>query len=309
MNLLLAAFALTALPLKGSGTQVDPPPASPVPSGKQDKVELRWKWQKDQELIYKSSQETLMELSGHPMRQQLRYTYSMTVSEVGPGDEATILVKYLAVASKVSGPQGDFDFDSERDKAAPLEGPGAMQARMVGQSFTMKMSPTGRVLDVRGYDKVLETMLKGAPEEDPALRVQLRQMFSNESFKGMMQQMAPPLPVQKVGPGDRWENDFSVKMPMIGAMRFSLKSRFTELKDNNAIIDQEILAEPIDREKDSPLTGLVEIRGGIGKATLVYSIDQGCFVSQKSTMEMKMSVQGNDMPMSTVVELRLVSRK
>jgi hypothetical protein len=272
----------------------------------QDKVELRWKWQKGQELVYKSSQKTLLEFAGQPMDQQMGYTYSMTVMDVSDSGEATIQVKYLAVATKGSGPQGEYDYDSEKDKEAPADGPAAMQAKMVGQSFTMKMTPVGRVTDVQGYDKVLEAMMKGG-EDNAAVRAQLKQMFSNDTFKGMMQQMAPPLPEEKVGAGDGWMNEFTVKMPMIGGMMFSLKSKLSDLKENNAHIDQDIKVEL--KGGDNPLAGLVEIKEGKGKASSVYSIEKGCFLSQKSTMEMKMAIQGNEMPMKTVMELRLVSRK
>jgi hypothetical protein len=278
----------------------------------QDKVELRWKWQKDQELVYKSSQQTKMEFGGQPMEQQMSYTYSMTVTDVAESGEATIRVKYLAVATKGAGPQGEYDYDSEKDKEAPSEGPAAMQAKMVGQSFTMKMTPVGRVTDVQGYDKVLEAMMKGG-EDNPGVRAQLKQMFSNDTFKGMMQQMAPPLPEEKVGPGDGWANEFTVKMPMIGGMMFSLKSKLADLKENNAHIDQDIKVELKGGDKDNPLAGLVEIREGKGKASSVYSLEKGCFLSQKSTMEMKMTIKNNEMPiempMKTVMELRLVSRK
>jgi hypothetical protein len=285
------------------------PAGSAVAEERQDKVELRWKWQKGQELIYKSLQKTLLEFGGQPMDQQMGYTYSLNVTDVAESGEATITVKYLAVVTKGNGPQGEYDFDSEKDKEPPAEGPASMQARMVGQSFTMKMTPTGRVTDVQGYDKVLEAMTKGAGEEAAAARAQLKQMFNNDTFKGMMQQMAPPLPEGKVGKGDSWDNQFVVKMPMIGGMTFTLKSTLADLKDNNAHIDQDIKVELKGGDKDNPLAGLVEIKDGKGKATSVYSIERGCFLSQKSTMDMTISVQGQSMPMKTAVELTLVPKK
>ena len=285
MNVLAAALLLTLAPAT------------------QEKVELRWKWQKGQELVYKSQQKTLLELLGQPIEQQMAYTYSLTVSDVSEAGEATITVKYLAVATKGSGPQGEFDYDSEKDKEAPTEGPAAMQARMVGQSFTMKMNTQGRVTDVKGYDKVLEAMMKGE-DANP----QLKQMFSNDSFKGMMQQMAPPLPDAKVGKGDPWVTDFVVKMPMIGGMKFTQNSKLADLKEGNATIDQEIKVE-LNKGEDNPFAGLVELKDAAGKASAVFSVEKGCFVSQKSGMEMKISVQQQDMPMKTVVELKLVSRK
>ncbi|HEV3027591.1 MAG TPA: DUF6263 family protein [Planctomycetota bacterium] len=275
----------------------------------QDKVELRWKWLKGEELIYKSVQKTQLEFGGQPMDQHMGYTYSLTIADVSESGEATITVKYLAVVTKGNGPTGEYDYDSEKDKEPPAEGPAAMQAKMVGQSFSMKMTPTGRVTDVQGYDKVLEAMTKGSGEEAAAVRAQLKQMFNNDTFKGMMQQMAPPLPDEKVGKGDSWNNEFQVKMPMIGGMSFTLKSKLGDLKDNNAHIEQDIKVELKGGDKDNPLAGLVEIKDGKGKATSVYSIEKGCFLSQKSSMDMTISVQGQSMPMKTVVELTLVSRK
>ncbi len=277
----------------------------------QEKVELRWKWKKGQELVYKTTQKTLMEFGGQPLDQTMGYTYSMTCNEATDAGDVTILVKYLAVVTKGVGPTGEFDYDSEKDKEPPKEGPAAMQAKMVGQSFTMKMNSLGRVTDVQGYDKILEVMLKDVGDEAGPMKMQLKQMFSNDTFKGMMQQMAPPLPEGKVGKGDTWTNDFTVKMPMIGGMKFATKAKLAELQEQKATIEQEIEIKMVGgaEDKDNPFAGLVEIKDGKGKASAVFSLDQGCFVSQKSTMEMKFSFSGQEMPMKTIVELKLVPKK
>jgi hypothetical protein len=138
---------------------------------------------------------------------------------------------------------------------------------------------------------------------------QFKQMFNNESFKGMMQQMAPPLPDAKVGKDDTWDTEFVVKMPMIGGMKFAQKSKLAELKDGNAHVEQATKVSLKGGDNDNPFAGLVEIKDAEGKATAVFSIEKGCFVSQKSAMEMKISVQNTEMPMKTVVELKLVSKK
>lgn len=275
----------------------------------QGKVELRWKWAKGQELVYKSNQKTLMEFGGQAMEQSMGYTYSMTVTDVAESGEATFTIKYLAVAAAGSGPQGEYDYDSEKDKEAPADGPAAMQAKMVGQTFTMKLSPLGRVTAVQGYDKVLEAMLKGAPEDNPQMRMQLKQMFNDESFKGTMQQLFPPLPEEKVGKDDTWKSEYVVKVPMIGGMTFSQNSKITDLKDGTASLDQEIKVEMKGGDKDNPLAGVVEMKDAKGKASAAFSTEKGCIVSQKSAMELKLAVQGNEMPMKTTGEIKLVSRK
>ncbi len=273
------------------------------------KVDIKWKWQKGQEYVYKSSQKIQLEFAGQPMDQHMGFTYSMTVTEVSESGESTLTVKYLAIAAKGSGPQGEYDYDSEKDKEAPKKGLAAMQARMVGQSFTMKMTGTGRVTDVQGYDKVLEAMTQGAGEEDEVMKAQLKQSFSNDSFKSMMQQMAPPLPEKPVAAGDGWDTDYLVKVPMLGGMQFSQKSKLSSLKEKNAHIDQDISVELKGGDKDSPLAGLLEIKDARGKASAVFSLEKGFFLSQKSAMEMTINFQGQAMPMKTVMELQLVSRK
>jgi hypothetical protein len=284
------------------------PPLDPA-RDQQDKVELRWKWQKGQELVYKTSNRSVMQFGGQPIDQQMGYTVSMTVTELSESGEASILVKYLAVTAKGVGPGGDFSYDSEKDQEPPLEGPAALQARMLGQSFTMKMNARGRVTEVKGYDKVLDAMMKGTGDEFGPMKAQLKQMFNNDIFKGMMQRLAPPLPEGKVGPGETWTDDFVVTMPMLGGMTFAMKATLSGIQDGGAGIEQDIQIGIAGENGDNPLAGLLEIKDGKVKATAVFSIDKGCYLSQKSTLEMKISSSGTEMPMKSIVELHLVPKK
>ncbi|HZE99774.1 MAG TPA: DUF6263 family protein [Planctomycetota bacterium] len=275
----------------------------------QAKAELRWKWQKGQEAVYKSVQKTLLDLGGQPADQQMGYKYSMTVENVAESGEATITVKYLAVSAKAGPLLGNYDYDSEKDPEPGADSPASAAARMVGQSFTMKMTPVGIVTEVLGYDKVLDAVTKGAGSEAAAARARLKQMLNSETFKGMMQQMAPPLPEEKVGKGDTWNTDFVVKMALIGTMSFAMKSTMTDLKDADAHIDQDITIELKGGGKDNSLAGLVEIKGGKGKSTAVFSTEKGCFLSQKSAIELTIVSDGQPLAMKMVNELTLVSRK
>jgi hypothetical protein len=275
----------------------------------QEKVELRWKWQKGQELVYRSSNRTLMQFGGQPIDQQMGYTYSMTVTDLSESGEATIRVKYTAVVAKGVGPGGEFEYDSEKDKEPPADGPAAIQARMVGQSFTMKMNTQGRVTDVKGYDKVLEAMMQGVGDEAAPMKMQLKQLFNNDIFKGMMQRMAPPLPDGRVGKGESWTNDFVVKMPMLGGMKFAMKASLSELQGSGATIDQDVQISIAGENNENPLAGLMEIKDGVVKGTGVFSIEKGCYLSQRSVLDMKISAGGTEMPMKSIVELKLVSPK
>ena len=277
----------------------------------QDKLELRWKWQKGQELVYRSNSRTLMQFGGQPIDQQMGYTLSMTATDVSESGEATILAKYHAVTAKGAGPGGEFDYDSERDKQAPAEGPAAIQAKMIGQSFTMKMTALGRVTEVTGYDKVLEAMLKGAGDEGGPMKMRLKQLFNNDIFKGLMQRMAPPLPEGKVAKGDSWTNDFVVKMPMMGGLKFAMKATLADVQDKQASIDQDVKVSMVGAEEngENPPAGLMEVKDGTVKGTAVFSLDKGCYLSQKCTLDLKISAGGTEMPMKSVLELTLIPKK
>jgi hypothetical protein len=268
-------------------------------------TDLRWKFQKDQELLYKSTQKTSMVAGGQGIKQEMSTTISMTVTEVDEKGAGTITARYVALSAKSEGPQ-EYDYDSEKDKEAPTEPPLSLMARLVGQSFTLKMSASGRVLEVKGFDKILDTMVKG----DENAAAMMKQMFSDEAYKGMMQQMTPPLPEGKVAKGATWANDFSIKMPFLGNIKFCMNSTLTDIKDQNALVDQEITIElkPGD-DKDNPMAGMVEIKNSKGKSTSVFSIERGCFLSQKGRMEMTLSAGGQEMPLLTESEFTLVEKK
>src|ERR1043165_9292404 len=89
------------------------PSAGPAQEGA---VTLRWKWEKDRELVYKAIRRSVAESSGPPMTQDEGNTYAMTVTDVADSGEATITMKYLTVASRGSSPLGEYDYDSEKDK-------------------------------------------------------------------------------------------------------------------------------------------------------------------------------------------------
>lgn len=275
------------------------------------KVDLRWKYQKGQELRYKTVQKTATEAAGNTIQQEMSTTFAMNVDDVDDKGLATLTCKYDAVAIKMAGLQ-ELDYDSEKDKEAPDEPMAQMMSKLVGQSFTMKMTPSGKVTDVKGFDKILEAMMKGAggEAEQEMARQMMKQMFSDDAFKSMMQQMSPPLPEEKVGKGDTWSNEFTLKMPFLGAMKFGIKSKLNDIKEKNAHIDQDLKIELKPDDKDeNPLAGLVELKDAKGKSTCVFSLERGLFLSQKATMEMTLAAGGQEMPVKTETELKLVEKK
>lgn len=270
-----------------------------------DKAELRWKFTAGQELVYKYSQKSFFEVAGQPMEQEMGFTFQMKVAQLSDAGEATLQTKFRSIVSRGVSLQGEFDYDSEKDKEAPTEGPAAMQAKMVGQSFTMKMNPLGKVTALEGWDKVIEAMLKDAPQDNPQARAQAKQAFSNEAFQGLIQQAFAVLPEAKVGKDDAWSSEYPFKAPMIGTLIYTQKSKVTELKDGEVRYEQELQLEP---KEGAPPAGPAEIRDAKGKATGRFSTTRNCLVSQKAALEMKLAIQGTQLQMKQVVEMQLLPK-
>lgn len=273
------------------------------------KVELKWKFEKGRELTYKQTQKQSMEFAGTAMEQESSQTQIWTVKDVAEDGTATIETKCVAVSSKASGAM-EFEYDSEKDKEVPENPQVKMMAKMVGKAFTLKMTPSGKIVEMKGFDALMEEMLKDLGEDVGPMKEMLKQMLSDDTMKSAMQQLAPMLPEKAVGKGDAWKNDFTLKFPMIGGMKFGVASTMTDLKDGDAHIGQTwtIELKGDDADKDNPLGGLVKITDSKGKSQIVFSATRGCFVSQKMTMELTMDAGGQQIPVKTESEMKLVEK-
>ncbi len=276
-----------------------------------DPVELRWRYAKGDVLRYAMIQRVSTDAGGVPVRQQVS-TLAFEVTDVGPTGTVTLRALYEAVAARASGIQ-EYDFDSEKDKEPPDDPAARMMATLVGQSFTLRMGADGKVLEVKGYDKVADAMSRAVAGDDAAkerARQALGQMFSDEAFRSRMQQLAPPLPEGKVRKGDSWSNDFSISLPLVGRVNYGIRSRLAGVNDGDAAIEQEIRLEfKGGDDRDNPLAGQVEAKDARGKSNCVFSIARGRIVSQKAAIDMVLVMGKTSVPVHAETELKLLGKK
>ncbi len=278
------------------------------------KVDLRWKFRKGQQLWYQVTQKNTIDTAGMTMEQSNRTTYSHSVADVDETGTATLTVKYEAVAAKATGLQ-EYDFDSEKQKEPDSDNPTVrMLSRMVGQSFTLKMGPDGKVREVKGFDKIFEALFKGL-EDDPqmqAARQMLKQSYSDEAMQSMMQQMYMPLPEGAVKKGDSWKSDFAIQLPIVGKSNISGICRLADLQDGDAHLEQEWKMEPKEDgggQEDNPLAGLIKVSELKGKSKGVFSLERGLFLSTRTDTTTVMLSGPQEMEVRGVSENRLLDRK
>ena len=234
------------------------------------------------------------------------------MKEVDGKGVAAIAALYEAVAARASGVQ-EYDYDSEKDKEPPDDPPARMMSKLVGQSFSLRMAPDGKVLEVKGYESLVDAMSRGAGGDEASrekARQALGQMFSDEAFKSRMQQLAPPLPAGRVKKGDAWSNDFSIRLPFVERVTYTIRSKLADVKDGIAAIDQEIQVEfKGGDDRENPLAGQVEAKDAKGKSTCLFSVARGRFLSQKASIEMVLVLGKTSVPVRVETELQLLEKK
>src|SRR5579884_1320258 len=95
------------------------------------------------------------------IRQTIGIGYTFTVKAVSPDGSATIAVRYDSTAFGQKSPLGQVDYDSTRPtREVPPAARGF--AAMVGQGFTLTVSPTGAVTSVKGLDTLVKNVLEKA---------------------------------------------------------------------------------------------------------------------------------------------------
>ena len=166
-----------------------------APERQEEKRSLQWKFKEGVTLRYRTYQKITIKVDKRPMVSEQTITYRMQIKGVDPRGAATIEMTYESMSVKATGLM-EYEFDSDKDEDPPDELGGKALTVLLGKSFTMVMSPSGRVKDVRGLDKILTSVIER--EESPT--PMLRQMLSDKSMKSMLQQMSPALPEKKVAP-------------------------------------------------------------------------------------------------------------
>ena len=134
--------------------------------------------------------------------------YTFDVIDVDDKGNFVINCKYLAVSMSSKNNFANVSYDSEKDKVVPAQAKG--MAAMLNESFTMKMTPAGKVVEVKGIDKIAAKMIKTMGlEGNPMAQAQIKSMMSNEKIKSMMSQFSF-YPDKAVGVNDKWKSTQSV---------------------------------------------------------------------------------------------------
>ena len=210
--------------------------------------------------------------------------------------EMTFTFRHMKTETSQGG-QTVMTFDSSNKKAQdPMS---QMYNAMIGRTITMTVDPRGTSSNVRGFDEMMDAMLKDVPEGPE--KANLRKSFGSQLLEGLGQmQTFPDKPVSR---GDTWEEAKDVSLPMMGEAQIKQVFTLKDVKGGVATIgiSAEIKAQGGEGDDDPPAsiremsmtldgTMFVEIATGLARSGTMTQ--QASFVVFANGMEMEMTMDG-----------------
>jgi hypothetical protein len=266
------------------------------------KVELKWKFEKGKELRFRQSRRTVVDAAGVALEHRQSLTYRYAVSAVDEKGTADLAVKVEAVAVKSTGIR-EYEYDSSKDKEMPAEPEAWAIARLVGQAFSCKVEPTGRVAEVKGLDRILEGLIEGMPGGSGTSAI--APTLSEESLRALVQELFAPLTGASVAVGEAWTSESTVKAPLLGEARLVLVSKLVESSEKESKIEQEVKMEP---KGEGPGTDAT-LKRMTGKAVASFSPEFGVVRSLKGERMFDMSAAGQDLAIREELEVSFIEPK
>lgn len=154
-------------------------------------------------------QEITQTFEGEEMitEQTMGFGYSISATSGDEDGNVWLDAQYEWIQLQQNTPVGTVEYDSRNP---PEDSDPLYQAfgNMVGKGFSMKVSPSGEVLEVTGVDTLLFGLIEDLGVEDETLRAQfeeqIQEQFSEEALKEQMGNMIVDYPEGEVRIGDTW---------------------------------------------------------------------------------------------------------
>jgi len=254
------------------------------------KFDLKLKLKKGQKFGLKmvTNQKMAQTMMGQEqkMNQMTAVGVGFEVLDVDDNGNMSIKTTYLAIHTKMEGPMGVMEYDSAKPPQPGVDNPmSAMYKAMLGQSFVMKLAPKGEILEIKGMDEMIATMIDKMTI-DEAKKQQMKEMMKNfineDKMKETSGMMVAALPPKPVGIGDSWTNKISV--PIGFPMEIDTTNTLTDHKGGIVTIETNAGIETGDDAKPTemgPMKMTMKMKG-TQKGTIQIDAATGWIVRSKA---------------------------
>ena len=258
-----------------------------------DKLDLKLQFQKEGELTLVTTVEQKTTRTWNDQERESKETTStvigLVVVSVDDDGTATIKATSWAIALKSEGGRRSFEYDSLNP---PDEVPrrAAPYAALLRKTFTMKLTPTGKVSDLEGVKAMLKAAEDAVPQEGRGrqwLIGEVKRRFGEDGLKQTMEAAFAFLPTEPVAVGDSWKRTIAGDngVPVIAEQTYTLTKR----AEGTATIELKATLKPHEGgAAPRPGRGTVKYEiSGTQKGTLTVDEATGCLFKTTIAQELK----------------------
>ncbi len=256
-----------------------------------EKVDLSLKFKKGQKLEYKSTSDITQTISGvMDMKMSISQKQSLLqeVLEVDEKGVANVQQKVTHVKVKQDSPQGKQEFDSSKKEdleKAKNDTNLKSYAALVNKPFTFKIDPKGNIIEVKGYDKILEEAFK----DDPMAEM-LKDNFSNDQAKKMLQMSYGAFPKEKVSKGESWTSKGEFPAGGSATMKMELKYTLAGTKEIGKRTCAKIDIEMTDLKIEGQMAAMMKLSEKKGKGVIYFDLKEQIVIDNTFKMSLTMEM-------------------
>jgi hypothetical protein len=143
----------------------------------------------------------------------------------------TMQVSYASIAMKIVSPNGTVEMNSDKKDNTDLSS--SFLSAMINKPFSVTITKSGRVLEVKNIEAIINSIFTSMPQIDETQKAQLKgqfmQSFGESAFKGNLEQTLAIYPSIKVSKGDSWVINTTLQSVM--AANISTTYQLQDLND------------------------------------------------------------------------------
>lgn len=268
-------------------------------TGSGEKVRLELNLEKGQTFnrVNKMEQEISMKMMGmaNDMEQNMDFYIKQEVVNVEASGIAEIKVTYDRISYNIymSMLGTSMEYDSDKDDSTEDNPMAAAMGPLVGSSFTMMMDKTGKVVDIKGMEEIMDKM-----GESVGAAGDMSSTFDADNMKKTMQNMMAIYPDVLVGEGDTWgaQTELSGEYPLEMEMTYEVQ----KIESGKVFLN-------VDGKISSVEGG--EVAGGMGSFEMegtqggTLEIDRATGMVERADFTQDVSGEVKTMGMSSPIEI------
>lgn len=292
----------------------------PLVAQETEQTKLKWAFEKGRTLRFDMEQSLEGNLSGMAFSVESMFDVELAVKEIDEGGAARFEMRTKRIRYRVSGfaeqeydsakakEEKKSDKEGKQEAESPEEATSRLLARLVDKPVTVRMTPAGKILEVKGFDKLLDDAMKDGKAGDPMMAEMIRQFINDERMKTVLQESLPILPEEETAGGETWKSKRELSIPMLGGVVLESTSTLKELRKDGAeaVIAQKtkMVKQVKDKGSDNPFGGAFTLKGVDGKGEILWDVEAGRPASVKRTLKLKVDSAGEEIPMTVKTVLR-----